>query len=94
MFCDLVGDRKIGIAELRQVLTTSMEENYKLGVPQFLGRLAELEAEEGEFEGSLERIDEALALSRELGHSVADAFLHQHRVAALEDDLRHAFSVS
>ena len=74
-----LGDRKIGIVELRRALAASLEENAKVLVPGFLGGLAELEAEEGDFEEALPRIDEALALARETGAHKSDAFLHRLR---------------
>ena len=74
-----LGDRKIGIVELRRALAASLEENAKVLVPGFLGGLAELEAEEGDFEEALARIDEALALARETGAHKSDAFLHRLR---------------
>jgi hypothetical protein len=74
-----LGDRKIGIAELRRAIAASVEKNEKIPVPWFQGRLAELEAEDGDFEGALARIDEALALADEMGARLADAFLHRTR---------------
>ena len=79
-----LGDRKIGIAELRRAIAATLEKNEKLHIPFFQGQLAELEADEGDFEGALARIDEALALPRETGahgsdaHG-SDAFLHRLR---------------
>jgi predicted ATPase len=74
-----LGDRKIGMAELRQALAARIEGNEKLGIPWFQGLLAELEAEEQDFEGALARIDEALALAHETGAHASDAFLHRLR---------------
>jgi hypothetical protein len=39
-----LGDRKIGMAELRQALVARMEGNEKLGMPRFQGLLAELDS--------------------------------------------------
>ena len=74
-----LGDRKIGMAELRQALAARMEGNEKLAIPQFQGLLAELEAEEQDFEGALARIDEALSVAHETGNHLGDAFLHRLR---------------
>jgi predicted ATPase len=74
-----LGDRKIGMAELRQALATRMEGNDKLFLPRFQGLLAELEAEEQDFEGALARIDVALAVAHETGNHLGDAFLHRLR---------------
>ena len=74
-----LGDRKIGMAELRQALATRMEGNEKLFIPRFQGLLAELEAEEQDFEGALARIDVALAVAHETGNHLGDAFLHRLR---------------
>jgi hypothetical protein len=74
-----LGDRKIGIAELRRVLAASLEKNWRSSIPGFQARLAELEAEEGDFKGALARISGALALAREMGALTSDAFLHRLR---------------
>ena len=60
-----------------------MEGNEKLGIPRFQGLLAEFEAAEQDFEGALARIDEALALGREIGNHHYDAFLHRLRAEIL-----------
>jgi tetratricopeptide (TPR) repeat protein len=72
-----LSDRKIGIAELRRALADCAQENNNLAIPFFEGRLAELEAEEGDFEHALTRIDEALAFALETGVHMSDAFLHR-----------------
>jgi predicted ATPase len=74
-----LSDRKIGIAELRSALVDCVQEKNNLAVPFFQGRLSELEAEEGDFEEALTRIDEALAFARETGIHMSDAFLHRIR---------------
>jgi tetratricopeptide (TPR) repeat protein len=74
-----LGDRNAGIAELKRALAAKMNENDKLSVPVFQGRLAEMEAEQGDVEDALTRIDEALALARETGIHARDAFLHRLR---------------
>jgi hypothetical protein len=53
-------------------------EGSKLSVPFFQGLLAEIEAQ-GDAEGALTRIDEALALAGETGEHWSDAFLHRCR---------------
>jgi tetratricopeptide (TPR) repeat protein len=87
-----LGDRKIGMAELRQALAARMEGNEKLGIPRFQGLLAELEAEEQDFEGALARIDEALAVAHETENHLGDAFLHRLRGEILlkRDPANHA----
>ena len=47
-------------------------------MPYFQGLLAEIEAQ-GDAEGALTRIDEALALAGETGEHWSDAFLHRLR---------------
>jgi tetratricopeptide (TPR) repeat protein len=74
-----LGDRKISIAELRRAIAATLEKNLKVFIPWVQGELAELEAEEGDLEGALARIDEALALARELGAHLSDVFLHRLR---------------
>jgi class 3 adenylate cyclase/predicted ATPase len=74
-----LGDRKTGIAELRRALAACLEKNWKSTIPGWQARLAELEAEEEDFERALLRIDEALALARVTGAHSADAFLHRVR---------------
>ncbi len=74
-----LGDREIGIAELRRAIAAVLEKNEKLTIPRFQGLLAELEAEEGDIEGALARIDQALALAHEMGAHGSDAFLHRFR---------------
>jgi class 3 adenylate cyclase/predicted negative regulator of RcsB-dependent stress response len=72
-----LSDRKIGIAELRRALADCAQEKNNLAIPFFEGRLAELEAEEGDFEQALTRINEALAFARVTGVHMSDAFLHR-----------------
>jgi class 3 adenylate cyclase/tetratricopeptide (TPR) repeat protein len=74
-----LGDRKIGIVELRQAIEASLAKHEKLAIPYFQGHLAELEAEEGDFEGALARIDEALVLARKIGAREGETILHRLR---------------
>ena len=74
-----LGDRKVGIAELRRAIAASSEKNERISMPRFQALLAELEAEEEDFEGALARIDEALALARETGLHLGDAFVQRLR---------------
>jgi predicted ATPase len=55
-----------------------IDQGYKAFVPFFQGLLAEIEVQ-GDAEGALTRIDEALALARETGEHWSDAFLHRCR---------------
>ena len=77
-----LGDRVIGMAELRKALTAYADQGNKMVAPFFQGRLAEL-AEERGAEGPLARIDEALALARQTGERWTDAFLHRIRADIL-----------
>ena len=70
--------RETGATELRQALAAFTDQGNKLFVPFFQGLLAEIEAQ-GDAEGALTRIDEALALAGETGEHWSDAFLHRLR---------------
>jgi tetratricopeptide (TPR) repeat protein len=74
-----LGDRKIGVEELRRAIAVKIAEKTLNGVPFFQGLLAELEAEEGDLEGALAQIDDALTIARETGEHMSDAFLHRLR---------------
>jgi predicted ATPase len=67
-----------GTTELRQALAAIIDQGRKLYIPFFEGLLAQIEAQ-GDAEGALTRIDEALALARETGEHWSDAFLHRLR---------------
>jgi predicted ATPase len=64
--------------ELRQVLAAYTDQGNKLLVPFFQGLLAEIEAQ-GDAEGALTRIEEAVALAGETAEHWSDAFLHRLR---------------
>jgi hypothetical protein len=64
--------------QLRQVLAAYTDQGNKINVPFFEGLLAEIEAQ-GDPEGALIRIEEALALAGETGEHWSDAFLHRLR---------------
>jgi predicted ATPase len=70
--------RETGATELRQALAAFTGQGIKLLVPFYQGLLAEIEAQ-GDTEGALTRIDEALALAGETGEHWSDAFLHRLR---------------
>jgi class 3 adenylate cyclase/predicted ATPase len=70
--------RETGATELRQTLAVVTDQGSKLAVPFYQGLLAEIEAQ-GDAEGALIRIDEALALADETGEHWSDAFLHRLR---------------
>jgi predicted ATPase len=74
-----LGEREIGVIELRQALASYTEQGNRLYVPLFEGRLAELEAEADDAEGALNRIDQSLALASKTGEHWTDAFLHRIR---------------
>jgi adenylate cyclase len=67
-----------GVMELRQALAAYTDQGNKVRVPFSQGLLAEIEAQ-GDPEGALTRIDEALALAGETGEHWSDAFLHRCR---------------
>jgi predicted ATPase len=71
-------DRKTGVKELRQALAAYIDQGNKLAVPFYQGLLAEIEAQD-DAEGTLPRIDEALAFAGETGEHWSDAFLHRLR---------------
>jgi class 3 adenylate cyclase/predicted ATPase len=67
-----------GAMELRQALASYTDPGNKVLVPFFQGLLAEIEGQ-GNVEGALTRIEEALALAGETGERWSDAFLHRGR---------------
>jgi predicted ATPase len=70
--------RETGGTKLRQALAAYTDQANKLFVPFFQGLLAEIEAQ-GDAEGALTRIEEAVALAGETGGHWSDAFLHRLR---------------
>jgi predicted ATPase len=70
--------RETGATELRQALTAYTDQGNKSTVPFYQGLLAEIEAQ-GDAEGALTWIDEALALAAETGERWSNAFLHRLR---------------
>jgi predicted ATPase len=68
--------RETGATELRQALAAYTDLGSELGVPFYQGLLAEIEAQ-GDAEGALTRIDEALTLAGETGEHWSDAYLHR-----------------
>jgi predicted ATPase len=97
-------DRKTGATALRQALAAYIDQGNKLSVPFYQGLLAEIEAQD-DAEGTLTRIDEALALAGETGEHSSDAFLHRLRgeillesdpanTAAAEDALLTAIAIA
>jgi predicted ATPase len=74
-----LGDPESGIAELRQALTEYVGLGNKSSTPHLHGMLAEIEGGMGSAEAALARIDEALALAKEMGEHVSDVFLHRIR---------------
>ena len=74
-----LGDARSGVDQLRNSLDTYATQGNRLGVPYFLGCLAELEAAAGDNERALALIDEGLAMADEGGQHVWDAFLHRLR---------------
>jgi predicted ATPase len=74
-----LGDSNIGTNEFRQAIAAFTDQGNRAYVPFFQGELAALEAVQEGVEGALARIDEALALARETGEHLSDAFLHRLR---------------
>ena len=70
--------RETGATALRRVLAAYTNQGNKYFVPFYQGLLAEIEAQ-GDAEGALIRIDEALALAGETGEHWSDAFLRRLR---------------
>jgi predicted ATPase len=68
----------MGVMKLRQVLAEFADQRNKIFMPFFQGLLAEIEAQ-GDAEGALAQIDDALALAGETGERWSDAFLHRCR---------------
>jgi predicted ATPase len=67
-----------GATGLRRALAAYIDQGNKRFMPFYQGLLAEIEAQ-GDAEGALIRIDEALALAAETGEHWSDAFLHRVR---------------
>jgi predicted ATPase len=70
--------RETGTMRLRHALAAWTDQGNKVFVPFFQGLLAEIEVQ-GDAEGALTRIEEALALAGETGEHWSDAFLHRLR---------------
>jgi predicted ATPase len=70
--------RETGATGFRQALAALTDQGIKLLVQFFQGLLAEIEAQ-GDAQGALTLIDEALALAGETGEHWSDAFLHRLR---------------
>jgi predicted ATPase len=70
--------RETGAMQLRQALAAVAHQGNKASVPFYQGLLAEIEAQ-GDAEGAVTRIEEALALAGETGEHWSDAFLHRLR---------------
>ncbi len=68
-------DRKAGIAQLNECISTHIEQGNRVYIPFFQGLLAEIEGREGGSEAGLKRIDEAIALTSEMGTRWCEAFL-------------------
>jgi predicted ATPase len=98
--------RETRATQLRQALPAVTDQGGKLAVPVpfYQGLLAEIEAQ-GDAEGALTRIDEALTLAGETGECWSDALLHRLRgeillkrdpanTAPVEDALLTAIAVA
>jgi predicted ATPase len=74
-----LSDRVTGMTELRKAMAAYAEQGNKFHVQLFQGLLAELEAEGQEAQGSVARIDGALALAEQTDQHWTDALLHRIR---------------
>jgi predicted ATPase len=70
-----LGDRRAGIAQLNECISTHIEQGNRVYFPVFQGLLAEIEGREGGLKAGLNRIDEAIALTSEMGTRWCEAFL-------------------
>jgi predicted ATPase len=70
-----LGEARSGADELRSSLDAYATQGNLLGVPYFLGCLAELEAAAGDAERALALIDEGLTMAQKGGQHVWDASL-------------------
>ena len=75
----VLGDREAGIAQLNECISTHVEQGNRAFIPFFQALLAEIEGLEGGSEAALNRIDEAIALTSEMGTHWCEAFLHHIR---------------
>jgi predicted ATPase len=76
-----LGGRETEVSELRRSLAAYVDQGNRLYAPLFQGRLAEIEAEGDDADGSLTRINGALALANETREHWTDALLHRIRGA-------------
>ena len=74
-----LGDARHGAEEIRKSITEYRNQGNQLGMPLFLGFLAELEAAAGDTDRALAVIDEGLATAQESGQQISDAYLHRLR---------------
>ena len=74
-----LGDARQGAVELRESLAAFTSRGNQLGVPGYLGLLADLEVDVGNAEGALTLIDNGLAMAEEGGQHYADSFLNRLR---------------
>ena len=74
-----LGAGEAGIAELARAIADHADQGAKLYLPFYLGLLAEHECERLSADGALIRIDEALALSQQIGARWIDPFLYRVR---------------
>jgi predicted ATPase len=74
-----LGDQEGSVMEMRRGIELWRELAGPLNTPLLMARLAEVEAETGEIDISLERIDDAFAESERTGQRWFDAELHRTR---------------
>ena len=74
-----LGDHESRTTGLKQALAAYIGQRNKLHAPIFHGLVAEVEAEAGDADRAVRRIDEALALANKTGARWTDALLHRIR---------------
>src|SRR5262249_54175954 len=73
-----LGSHETGAMQFRQALAAYTDQGNQINVPFYQSLLADIEAQ-GDAEGALSHIDEALALAGGTGERWSDAFLHRLR---------------
>ena len=74
-----LADARTGVEEIRKSIADYKSQGNQLGMPLFLGLLAELEAAAGDTDRALAVIDEGLAIAQDGGQNYTDAYLHRLR---------------
>jgi len=75
----MLGEREGGIAEMRQGMEALRDQGILFLDPQFFSSLAALEADGGEIDAALARLDHALVQAERAGERWFDAEMHRIR---------------